>query len=417
VSDERERQLKMLVLDDDFNNIQTLVNEEINLMSILRVEHRELQHSNLLAWLFNPNESHGLGEHFIKEFIKLYYKGNDYQDLGVEGNRLSVFDFVRMDFDDLEIKREHKNIDLLLLSKSNKLCIVIENKIFSHERDGQLLKYKKLIDTDFNEYQHKVFIYLSLLGQEISESASDSYVQITYENIKEILATIVQGSRVSVNRNTQFVITQYLQTLRTLMNENKEIEEIAKKLYGKYKPAFDLVFKYVSPSQSPMVPNNLLTMIEQESSIRSFSSNRSYVRFQPNFLYENIEKLKSKGFIHKNDDLTNSWLFLFEFNVTRTHINFDMKIGMYDYPECREKLFELYKNNEKVFNKINRGSGKLSAKWHIAFQRNIVTKQQYEDYVKSDDGTNLENLIQSGFRRVIREDLPRIASVLLGSQK
>ena len=67
---EIETQLKKLILDDDFTSIQGLVNEEINLMSILRIANKELQHSNLLAWLFDPNETHKLGDFFVKEFIK-----------------------------------------------------------------------------------------------------------------------------------------------------------------------------------------------------------------------------------------------------------------------------------------------------------------------------------------------------------
>jgi hypothetical protein len=52
--DSIELQLKELVLDDDFTSLQSLVNEEVNLMEILKVSHRELQHSNFLAWFFNP---------------------------------------------------------------------------------------------------------------------------------------------------------------------------------------------------------------------------------------------------------------------------------------------------------------------------------------------------------------------------
>jgi len=412
MNQDMERHLKMLVLDDDFNSIQSLVNEEINLMSILRVENKELQHSNLLAWLFSPNESHGLGEYFIKEFIKLYYKGNNYQDLGNETSGLSVFDFVRMDFDDLEIKREHKNIDLLLLSRSNRLCIVIENKIFSQERDGQLLKYKKFIETDFQDYQHKIFIYLTLFDQEISEPASEIYVQITYQHIKEILSSIIDGDRISVNRNTQFVLSQYLQTLRTIMNDNQEIDKIAKELYRRYKPAFDLVFRHVSPDQSSLVPNSLLALIANEPSIRSFKSNRSYVRFQPNFLYDHLDKLRSNGLIHRNDDLSDNWLFLFEFNVTRSHINFDIKIGNYRYPEFRDKLFELYKKNEIVFNRVKRGNGKLSPMWHLALQRSVLTKQQYEEYLRTEDIEELEKVISREFKNIIEEDMPRIYLVL-----
>lgn len=88
-----ESQLKELILDDDFTNLQNLVNEEVNLMDILRVSHRELQHSNFLSWLFDPNATHSLGDFAFKEFIKIYFKENEFQNLGVD-NGLSVFDFI-----------------------------------------------------------------------------------------------------------------------------------------------------------------------------------------------------------------------------------------------------------------------------------------------------------------------------------
>lgn len=114
--EKEELELKKLVLDDDFAKLQNLVNEEINLMEILRVSRKELPHSNFLAWFFNPNQSHNLGDFALKEFIKIYFKENQFQNLGNESG-LSVFDFIHLEFDDLEIKREYKNIDLLFLSK------------------------------------------------------------------------------------------------------------------------------------------------------------------------------------------------------------------------------------------------------------------------------------------------------------
>ena len=106
-----EIELKELMLDEDFTSLLNLVNEEVNLMDILRVSHKELQHSNFLAWLFNPNESHNLGDFAIKEFVKIYFKENQYKDFG-NSTGLSVFDFVRLDFDDLEIRREYKNTEV-----------------------------------------------------------------------------------------------------------------------------------------------------------------------------------------------------------------------------------------------------------------------------------------------------------------
>ncbi len=63
------------------------------------------QPSNLLAWLFNPNGTRGLGDLFIKEFLKNYYKENFYQDLGNASIELHVFDIGGLDLSGLEIKR------------------------------------------------------------------------------------------------------------------------------------------------------------------------------------------------------------------------------------------------------------------------------------------------------------------------
>jgi len=408
---EVETQLKKLILDDDFTNMQSLVNEEINLMSILNIAHRELQHSNLLGWLFSPNETHGLDDFFIKEFIKLYFKENEYQDLGNDNSKLSVFDFVNMNFDDVEIRREHKNIDILILSKSNGLCILIENKIYAKEGKGQLTKYRNYVEDEFSEYKHKIFIYLSLFEQEISEKERDNYVLLTYEHIKKLIKLVLDRQTLGINNNTRFVLEQYLQTLKSLMNENEKIEQLAKDLYKKYKPAFDLVFKYAAPSQSTLVPNNLVQLIEDEPTIRPFSTSKTYIRFQPNFLYSNLELLREKGFITKEDNLENNWLFLFEFHVTRQYIYFDMKIGDYGLASCREKLYELLKNNREIFTKVVKANGKLRPSWHQAFQKKIITSNEYSKFLDSEEDS-LDEKIEKRFKELIQIDLPKIQKVI-----
>ncbi|MGG8496602.1 PD-(D/E)XK nuclease family protein [Tenacibaculum sp. TC6] len=407
----KETQLKKLILDDDFTNIQSLVNEEINLMSILNIAHRELQHSNLLGWLFSPNETHGLDDFFIKEFIKLYFKENEYQDLGNDYSKLSVFDFVNMNFDDVEIRREYKNIDILILSKSNELCILIENKIYAKEGKEQLTKYRNHIEDEFRDYKHKIFIYLSLFEQEISDKEKDNYVLLTYEHIKKLIKLVLDRQTLGINNNTRFVLEQYLQTLKSLMNENEKIEQLAKDLYKKYKPAFDLVFKYASPSQSTLVPNNLVQLIKDEPSIRPFSTSKSYIRFQPNFLYDNIELLKQKGFITEEDNLEKNWLFLFEFHITRQYIYFDMKIGDYVLTSSREKLYELFKNNTDVFSKVIKANGKLRPSWHLVFQKKIITSSEYSKFLDSEEDS-LDEKIEKRFKELIHIDLPKIQKVI-----
>lgn len=408
---EIETQLKKLILDDDFTSIQGLVNEEINLMSILRIAHKELQHSNLLAWLFDPNETHRLNDFFVKEFIKLYYKENEYQDLGNTSAKLSVFDFVNLDFSDLEIKREYKNIDILILSKSNGLCIMIENKIYAKEGNDQLTKYRNYIEKEYSDFKHKIYIYLSLFEQDINEIESEFYVQLTYQHIKKLIVQILDNQSISIANNTRFVLEQYLQTLKSLMNENEKIEKTAQELYKRYKSAFDLVFKYAAPSQSTIVPHNLLELIEKEPSIRPFSTSKSYVRFQPDFLYQNIDKLKTKGFITRDDDLKNNWLFLFEFHITRSYIYFDLKIGEYINSDCRNKLYDLFSANTNIFDKVLKANGKLRPSWHQAFQKKIITTSEYNKFLESEN-ESLNDKIEKKFRELIDKDLPKIQKII-----
>lgn len=273
-----ENKLKALILDDDFTNLQNLANKEVNLMSILRVSHRELQHSNFLSWLFDPNATHGLGDYAFKEFIKIYFQENEFQSLGVE-NGLSVFDFFSLDFDDLIIKREFKNIDLLFISPKNKFFMLIENKIYSGESRGQLEKYRNIVNKLYAEYNHQIYIYLSLKDQRISPEAAKYYVQLNYSHIIKLLDKILLNKGLGLAEKVKFVLEQYLGTLKSMLNQNPEIEDIVKRLYKKYKSAFDLVYKYSSPTEATEIGEIIREMVENEPSIIYFHSNKTYIRF------------------------------------------------------------------------------------------------------------------------------------------
>jgi hypothetical protein len=400
-----ETELKELMLDDDFARLQNLANEEVNLMDILRVSHKELQHSNFLAWFFNPGESHNLGDFALKEFIKIYFKENQFKNFGNKDG-LSVFDFVHLDFDDLEIRREYKNIDLIFLSRQNKFCIVIENKIYSPEKKGQLENYRKFIENEYPDFKHKIYIYLSLYDQEISESEQDNYVQLNYENIIKLIEQVLLSQRLNLADKTRFVFEQYLQTLRSMLNKNEEIEKTAQKLYKKYKSAFDLVFKYSFPKYNSEIWNKIKDLIASEKSIRPFQSSNTYIRFQPNYFYEKLQELKEVGLVSQTDDLTNNWMFLFEFNVRSNQVTFDCKIGDGE-KYAREKLYEIYRKNDDVFTKVTKANGLLRPKWHQAFQKQILTKSDIEKYFEN-DSNDIEETIEKRFRELIDKDLPKI---------
>lgn len=40
-----------------------------NIFGVLRIEEAEIRHSNVMAWLLDPQESHGLGQAFLRRVL------------------------------------------------------------------------------------------------------------------------------------------------------------------------------------------------------------------------------------------------------------------------------------------------------------------------------------------------------------
>jgi hypothetical protein len=387
-----------LILDEDFTSLQNLSSEEVNLMDILKVSKKELQHSNFLAWFFDPKGSHNINDFALKEFIKIYFKQNEGRNLG-NATGLSVFDFVHLDFDDLEIRREEKNIDLILLSRKNEFCIVIENKIHAGEGKGQLEKYKTYIEYKYPNYKHKIYIFLSLEDQEISDSGKKHYVQLNYDHIIKLLEQVLTSRRLKLAEKTKFVFEQYLQTLKSMLNKNEEIEKIAQNLYKKYRSAFDLVLKYAGSRE---IGDIIEGLIKNEKNIELNKSTKSCVSFIPNELSINIDSLKKYGLFSEADKLNE--LFLFEFNLRNDQVIFQFSIGPGEQTS-REKIYGAFKNNGKAFN--NSTKKELSNKWHQVFKKEILSKIEVRQYL-DDEKSEIGQHVESRFRELIEKYLPNL---------
>lgn len=143
--------LKEFILDIDcLDNIENIINK-LNIFETLGISKTEIRHSNMLAWLLNPNENHGIGDTFLKKFIQhIIYKN-------MSKCELNLFDIYSMDYYDFVVRREWSNIDLLIYSEENKFVVCIENKIFSKESNHQLEKYLNIVNKEFNDF-NKVFL-------------------------------------------------------------------------------------------------------------------------------------------------------------------------------------------------------------------------------------------------------------------
>ena len=148
-----------------------------NPIRIMRMEGMEVRHSNILGWLLDPLETHGLGDRFLKSFLSEALKGESAK------GRPTALDIVQGDLRDIEVRREWQHIDLFLLSRRNNWAFIIENKFHSAQHKGQLAKYMQKVRSAFEPEEGALEvkgIFLTLHDEDPEDStyASIGYIRL-----------------------------------------------------------------------------------------------------------------------------------------------------------------------------------------------------------------------------------------------
>ncbi|WP_301010684.1 PDDEXK-like family protein [Anaerotignum lactatifermentans] len=151
IYNENEQALKEFLLDISCLDQLAEWSDSFNLFDVLKITRVEIRHSNMLAWLLDPNENHGLEKNVLEGFIRFAIVSG--------GCELSVFDLLKITYEDFCVYREWNHLDILAVSKQSKIVLCIENKIDSGEGYRQLERYRKWIYDAYPEYQ-KVLIFL-----------------------------------------------------------------------------------------------------------------------------------------------------------------------------------------------------------------------------------------------------------------
>ena len=129
--------------------------ESFNIFSILNVGSYEVRmHTPFLSELLDISGTHGQGNLFLSSFLRLVGLSKD------ESER-----------EDWRVIKEREHIDLRLVNCSLGKAVFIENKVDTGAHDGQLSRYYKKWERDFN--CNGAFIYLSPSGAEPEASGYD----------------------------------------------------------------------------------------------------------------------------------------------------------------------------------------------------------------------------------------------------
>ena len=118
-----EDDLRKLIDDPHFRGYHEEIakRRDFNTFDVLRYADYEIRHSNVLAWLLQPGQSHGLGGRFLRWFVS---------HLNERTKKSGIDDVVVTDFEagNVTVERERHHVDITVIFRKEKYLIAIENK-------------------------------------------------------------------------------------------------------------------------------------------------------------------------------------------------------------------------------------------------------------------------------------------------
>lgn len=241
-------------LQDNILKIKQTNKNRFNIFKVLKLDNYEIRHSNFLAWLLNPEETHNLGYKFIKEFFESY----------------ADIDWSKEEFINVEtevLTNKNRRIDILITGK-NFLC-VIENKYGSCEHDEQCKHYKNFIysNENYKNIPNKYFVFLDIEmpDEKILNEVLEDYYPITYRKIYSILKNIIKNQ--PDNKIEIEIIKQYTLILKekySMLDEN--IKKECRKIYDEHKEVYEALKEFERDFQTDMY-NIMKSVVNEDNNL------------------------------------------------------------------------------------------------------------------------------------------------------
>lgn len=223
----------------------------LNIFDALGIVHAEIRHSNFLAWLLDPNESHGQGQLFLNAILMDLLRNAPHAD-----RPLSPVDLDGADLRGVQVRREWRHIDLLIVVDEPRVVIAIENKIFSSEHSNQLKRYKDAVATHFPGHR-PFYVFLTREGDEPSEEVWCPY---DFGQLHTALERCVRRNEDSIGEEVRVFVGHYLAMLRSRFMDDPKIDELVDRIYRNHRQALDLIFERKSDPRANLVRTFIETL-------------------------------------------------------------------------------------------------------------------------------------------------------------
>lgn len=261
-----QKVLEALVVDNpDLEKLEALL-DEFNIFEAIGVVRQEMRHSDFLAFLLDPQQNHGLGDTFLNRLLQ--------KALISAGSSITPITPIDLDvwsLDQVLVLREWRNIDIVFIDESNRLVIILENKINISEHSNQLRRYYEIVQ----QYYPDSKILGLFLTPEGEVPSDDRYLAVNYGQICSLLESLLESRASTLGADVLTVIRHYTQILRRHVVNESEMIKLCQRIYRKHRKALDLIYEYRPDQQEEILEK----VIQESLHLIPDHSVKSYIRF------------------------------------------------------------------------------------------------------------------------------------------
>lgn len=369
----------------------TALAREFNVLKIFGFEKGEIRHSNVLAWLLSPYESHGIGDRFLRRWLMRVVHDSD-RSLALNA---SIIRFAAQPFESVVVHREWHHIDLLIeieFRDSERWVIAIENKVKSKQRPEQLKRYRERVNDQFHQTAKTLFVFLTVEGEN-PEDVEGKWIIAFHSQIKDVLESLSLESDPTIKPSPKLLVKDYITVLERNVMNNSAVEQLAQEIYELHRVALDIIFEY-RPDETAKLTKAVSDALEKRASdigVRMATENKGVVRFMPN-QWATQENLNGEGWGKQ------SAYVLCEISLTGKQTK--LQIVQNKAPkEWREDLWKTALS--KPLKRIKKGSGECGV-WFAIYSynekapvRNYKNKSQTDLSFASELVAWVENVLKS----------------------
>lgn len=356
---------------------------QFNLFEVLGIVRQEIRHSNLLAFLMSPRESHGMGDSFLREMLEHAAS----QGEGEVARTLRAA--LERGLGQIEdVRREWSQIDVLLVDRENRLTIMIENKIDSREHSDQLSRYWEQVESAMPGHRI-VGLYLTPDGDPPSD---DRYIAISYDFVADALNRVMNSAQV-IKPDVLLLLSHYTHLLRRHIVSNSEIAALCRALYAKHQRAFDLILEH-RPDRQSVLAERLVDLVERSELLVLDQGHKTVTRFAPT-AWQLPALLQGQGWTDSHR------MLLFEIHNVPSEISVKLYLGP-GPAETREQLHRLALAKPSLFVGARKT---LTGTYTMIFRRTLVAKR----VLQAAEWEEILAVLEDAWSQFLERDMPALS--------